>query len=240
MIPLPFASVAVAEGRPVPPGLCSPEVLTAAIHQQQARAELAVSPGARILGGIAALAGSAACPAASLVLRTRTFTERKERMGRITRRHDRPVWLHGASLGELKGLLAVTERLRELDIPFFVTAVSPAGRDFIERNGFHGSYLPLDIPSSVNRFLDRLCPRALVLAETEFWPILLRETAIRGIPAALINGRLSKGSLRGYRLIAPLFTGILRCFRILLTRTAGDTERFGELGLPAVTAGDGK
>ena len=240
MIPLPFATLAVAEGRPVPPGLCSPGILTAAIDQQQSRAQLAVSPGARILGGIASLAGGLASPAASLILRSRDTAERHERMGRIAWCHSRPVWLHGASLGELKGLLPVTERLREMDIPFFVTVVSPAGRDLIRRKGFQGSYLPLDIPSAVNRFLDRLSPRALVLAETEFWPVLLRETALRGIPAGLINGRLSGRSLRGYRLMAPLFTGVLRCFRIILTRTEGDTRRFCELGLSARTAGDGK
>lgn len=41
-------------------------------------------------------------------------------------------------------------------------------------------------------------------------------------------------------MIAPLFTGILRCFRKVLTRSEKDTGRFRELGIEAVTAGDGK
>lgn len=240
LVPLPFAALCVSEGRPVPPDKCSPAVLTAAISQQQARAELAVNPVAVLLTTVIGIACVLLTPLARLVLSGRNPVERRERMGLVTERFDRPVWLHGASLGELKGLLPVVQKLKLADRPFHVTCTTPAGRNFLQEHDLPGSYLPLDAPWAVRRFLQRVSPAALILAETEFWPVLLGETVSRGIPSAIVNGRLSKKSLRGYRMIKPLFNGILRCFRIILTRSEKDTERFRNLGLSAETAGDGK
>ena len=239
-IPFPFAALAVAEGRPVSPKHCTPETLTAAIDQQHARARLAVNPVSNLLITLIKLSGHLLTPAAKLVLLTRCSRERTERMGKVPVQRHRPVWLHGASLGELKGLLPVLEKLKHADVPFFVTCTTSAGRDFLNRNRIPGSFLPLDLPVPVNRFLDRISPGALILAETEFWPVLLHETVQRGIPAGMVNGRLSRKSLRGYRIISPLFTGILENFRSILTRSSRDTERFGKLGLKAKSAGDGK
>ena len=240
LIPLFFARLAIAEGRPVPPLHCAPETLTAANNQQQSRAELAVNPAAVFLSAVARLAGHLLTPVAELVLLCRNSRERAERLGRVPESSLKPVWLHGASLGELKGLIPVMEKLRKSLTPFFVTCTTPAGRTFLEQNGIWGSFLPLDLPGPVGRFLDRISPRALILAETEFWPVLLHETVTRGIPASMVNGRLSRNSLRAYRLVLPLFRGILACFRSILTRSEVDAERFKKLGLEARSAGDGK
>lgn len=240
LIPVPFARLVVAEGRPVPPEHCSEKVLTAAINQQQARAELICSPVIGITSAAARFIGYLLYPLAKTVLLFRDSTERRERLGYSASPSCYPVWLHGASLGEIKGLLPVISRLRKEDISFLVTCTTPAGRIYLEKKNIPASYLPLDLPGPVNRFLNRVSPKALILAETEFWPLLLHETVARGIPAAMVNGRLSKKSVRGYRTIAPLFRGILRCFRMVLTRSDKDTERFGTLGVEALTAGDGK
>ncbi len=240
LIPLPFAKLTVTQGRPVPPKYCTPETLTAALNQQQARAELSVSPIANAMITAIKAAGYLLTPLARLVLLTRSGRERTERMGKVAVSSQRPVWLHGASLGEIKGLLPVMEKLKLADTPFFVTCTTPAGRHFLHEKAIPGSFLPLDLPGPVNRFLAGVAPRALILAETEFWPMLLHETARRGIPSAMVNGRLSRKSLRGYGIISPLFAGILRCFRCILARSPKDTERFRKLGLKANSAGDGK
>ncbi|PIE51499.1 hypothetical protein CSA37_10850 [Candidatus Fermentibacteria bacterium] len=240
MIPLPFARLVVTEGRPVPPEMCTDRVLTRAINQQQRRAELLGRPAPSFLINLWKAAGYLLSPVADLVLLSRAKPERRERMGQIACRDRRPVWLHGASLGELNGLLPVMDKLLEMDIPFHVTCSTVSGRDFLRSRGISCSFMPLDIPKAVSSFLDRLAPSALILAETEFWPLLLYETQKRGIPSAVVNGRLSQKSVGRYKLIKPLFTGILQCFRLVLTRSESDTERYISLGVKAETAGDCK
>ena len=45
---------------------------------------------------------------------------------------------------------------------------------------------------------------SIVLTETEIWPLFLERAARRGIPVALVNGRISERSFARYRLVARL------------------------------------
>ncbi|OPL18505.1 MAG: hypothetical protein AVO35_04025 [Candidatus Aegiribacteria sp. MLS_C] len=249
LLPLPFSRVVVVEGRPLHPMSRGNDQdlwirrLERELNSVTATADLLSLPSSRMSFGLCRLAGHLFMPAAALVLRLRGSEERLERSGRIEPRNDRPVWLHGSSLGELNGLLPYMKVLRENGLPVFVTCFTPAGREFVREQGLSGSYLPLDLPLFVRRFLDRLTPRALVLAETEIWPNTLLETVLRGIPCLLVNGRLSSGSLRAYRRLLPLSGEILSCFRTVSARTPEDMERFRELGVDGsvlLTGGDSK
>lgn len=240
MIPLPFAKLVISEGKPVPPEHCDQETLTAAIYTESRRAQLHASPIASLTISIIKAAARILTPLAELILLFRPAAERKERRGVIPRNPGRPVWLHGSSLGELKGLLPVIDTLKSGSIPFFITCSTPAAREFINKENLHGAFQPLDTPGAVGRFLDRLQPSALILAETEFWPVLLYETVSRGITAGMVNARLSEKSAGRYRMIKPLFGKIFSCFRGILTRSEGDTDRFLELGVQTEVAGDGK
>jgi 3-deoxy-D-manno-octulosonic-acid transferase len=76
---------------------------------------------------------------------------------------------------------------------------------------------------------------ALVL-ETELWPNLMFGCREQGIPAWIVNARLSERSLRGYRLLRPLLRRALRTLRGVLAQSAGDAARFVDLGAdPAAT-----
>ncbi len=240
LIPLPFAKLVISEGRPVLPRNCNQETLTAAVKAESRRAELFTCPIASALISFAKLAGWILTPLTELILRFRSPEERNERSGLIPVVSSRPVWLHGSSLGELKGLLPVIDLLKTSGIRFFITCTTPAAREFINQQGLTGSYQPIDTQKAVTRFLDRLQPGALILAETEYWPVLLYETMSRGIPAGMVNARLSKKSTSGYKLIKPLFSKTLSCFRGILTRSQKDSDRFLSLGVKTQIAGDGK
>lgn len=91
---------------------------------------------------------------------------------------------------------------------------------------------PLDASRAVRRFLDRVKPAALVLVELEIWPNMLDECRKRGIPVAVVNGRLSERSYRGYKRIRPL---LKRYFEQLAFAAVQDTvyaERFAAMGVP--------
>lgn len=239
LIPLPFCRLAVAEGIPIRPGKITRAGVMAEMGRVTALAELAVSPLASLQA--AASAGLAGLALPALLFRPRR--ERRERLGYPAVTGSRPAWLHGSSLGELRGLLPVAAKLTSRGVPVFITCFTPSGREFIEREGFEGGFLPVDTPGPVQKFLNRVKPRCLILAETELWPCLLRETVLRGVPAGMVNARLSPGSVSRYRPIRRLLAGCLSCFAGILVRTEKDARAFAALGVReglVTVAGDGK
>jgi 3-deoxy-D-manno-octulosonic-acid transferase len=126
------------------------------------------------------------------------------------------LWLHAVSVGEV-GVAATLARALPPETPLLVTTVTPTGQERA-RAAFAGraevAYLPFDLGFAVRRFFRRHQPRALVLVEGDYWPLLLREARRRGLPIAVVNGRVgdrSFGRMRPLRrLLGPLFAGVGR------------------------------
>lgn len=143
------------------------------------------------------------------------------------------LWLHAVSVGEV-GVAATLARALPPDLPLLVTTVTPTGQARA-RAAFAGraevAYLPFDLGGPVARFFRRFEPRALVLVEGDYWPLVLSEARRRGLPIAVVNGRVGDRSFRRMRrlrpLLGPLFSGIDR-FGV---QTAADRERLITLGV---------
>ncbi len=158
-----------------------------------------------------------------------------ERLGRWSPVAGRPVWVHGASVGELRAAAPVVARLRDRGAGLVVSATSPAGRDqarALAGDDRLGRLLPLDLAPLVRRAVRAARPRALVVVETELWPALLRETRRSGAPAFLVNARLSDRAfpryLRARRWIGPVLEGFAR----IHAQSQRDADRFERLGAP--------
>lgn len=128
------------------------------------------------------------------------------------------LWVHAVSVGEvnaaaplINALLREHPRRRVL-----VTTITPTGSDRVR--ALWGTrvahvYLPYDLTGAVGRFLCHFRPCIALIVETELWPNLLFACRDHGIPAHLINARLSERSLRGYRALRPLVGRALRTLR---------------------------
>lgn len=101
-----------------------------------------------------------------------------------------PIWIH-ASSGEFEYAKPVIREMRERypDIPIVVTYFSPTFALGVEN--FPGVDfalpLPLDLPGPCAAFLNRVKPRALLIARTDFWPEMLTQTRRRGIPIQVFS-----------------------------------------------------
>lgn len=169
---------------------------------------------------------------APAVLLTRPGRERSERMGFVQPRSDRPLWMHGSSLGELAGLAPLASVAASRGMPVHTTCFTPAGRSCLDRTGAAGSFAPLDTPGAVSEFLGRLRPRGLLLSETELWPCTILETLLESVPCSMVNARLSDRSLRLYRLFGGSRPGqLLSCFAAVQCRSREDAGRFLRLGV---------
>lgn len=147
----------------------------------------------------------------------------------------RALWIHAVSVGEV-GVAATLVRALPPDLPLLVTTVTPTGQDQaraqLGRRAGVG-YLPIELVAPVRRFVSRLEPAALVLAEGDLWPLVLREARRRAIPVVVVNGRVSDRSFRRLRRLRPLLGPIFGPVDAFGVQTAGDRERLLALGVGA-------
>lgn len=151
-------------------------------------------------------------------------------------RSDAPLWLHAASVGELRALTALLRELGDAAAPVLVTVGTPTGlaraRELFGADARVSVVAaPWDLPGAVARFLMATQPRAAVFVESELWPNLIAAAHARGMPLALVSARLSVRSLRRYRRFAPaMMRRAVRAFRLIGAQSEADQARFIELG----------
>lgn len=145
------------------------------------------------------------------------------------------LWFHAVSVGEAEAAFplvrAMAQRLPES--PILVTTTTPTGsarvRAVLGETVTH-IYLPYDLPGPVTRFLQTFKPRLAVIMETEIWPNLYRACAVRGVPLAIVNARLSQRSVKGYKRLGSFTRDTLACARLIAAQSEADAGRFLEVG----------
>jgi 3-deoxy-D-manno-octulosonic-acid transferase len=130
----------------------------------------------------------------------------RERMGFVPHRADdrQVVWIHGVSVGEVKAasnFIALLQRSRP-DLQLVVSTTTPNGHLVArqEHKDLPVVFYPLDFGRFPGRALDRIQPLCVLLMELEIWPNFLQSARKRDIPVAVINGRISERTFKGYRL----------------------------------------
>ena len=149
---------------------------------------------------------------------------------------EKSVWIHAVSVGEVlslqnlitqikkkhpewivhfscltdTGFRMATEKLKDVDDVFFV---------------------PLDFRIIVRKFFSYLKPDIFVLAESEFWPNLLREAKRSTKGVLLVNGRISSRSFKRYHRMRFLVNRILSQISHFLVQTKRDKEMLEKIGV---------
>ena len=157
--------------------------------------------------------------------------------------HAGTIWVHAVSVGEVNAAAPLINKLLALRpaTRLLVTSITPTGSARIRAlwgDRVEHVYLPYDLPGAVSRFLRHYRPRVALVLETELWPNLMFGCREHGVPAWIVNARLSERSLRGYRLLRPLLRRALRSLRGVLAQSAGDAARFIDLGADPATTHD--
>ncbi|WP_448190602.1 3-deoxy-D-manno-octulosonic acid transferase [Azospirillum sp. sgz301742] len=149
------------------------------------------------------------------------------------------VWAHAASVGEANSVLVLIDRVLEQspDTTVLLTTGTVSSAELMARRlparAIH-QYVPVDLPDAVDRFLDHWRPDLVLWIESEIWPNLLAGVRRRGIPAALVNARMSARSFARWRYAPGLVGELLAAFHTILAQTEGDAERLRGLGAGTV------
>ena len=144
------------------------------------------------------------------------------------------VWVHCASVGEVMSMKEVISRLKAFygrDI--LVTTTTQAGKETAFKNPDIKKALlvPLDFYPSCKRFIRLAQPYRLFVVEREIWPNMLEAAHNAGVPAALINGRISAKSARAYQWVRPLFARVLGTLSFAALQTKDAAQRYEALGV---------
>lgn len=146
------------------------------------------------------------------------------------------IWMHAVSVGEVRAAQPLIRSLR---------AQYPSCRIVLSSTTFTGHqvasevagvdlvvFFPFDLPLIVNRALNRLKPRLIVIIETEIWPNFIRCADRKNIPLILANGRISKKSLNRYLLVKKTISRLLNRFTSICVQDMASARRFKMIGAP--------
>src|SRR5262245_26021267 len=152
----------------------------------------------------------------------KAFTTGKYRRGlwrKITgqallRDADEPcAWFHGVSVGEIHLLRQVVAAFQQKHPDWECVISTTTDTGYTEAckrfPDLHVFYWPFDFSWAVHRALQRVNPSLVVLAEGELWPNFLAAAHYRGMPVAVINGRLSPRSFRRFQALRWLVRSML-------------------------------
>jgi 3-deoxy-D-manno-octulosonic-acid transferase len=188
--------------------------------------------------GVAALAAVLGAPVlgTAAALRPRWRVGLGERLGAHPACSGaRPIWVHGASVGEVRAALALLDALAARGHALALSCMTATGRALAReaRPALASGLAPLDHPWLVARALARVGPRALVFVETELWPSWVRAAHERGLPVLVVSGRISERSFARWQRAGALLRPTLRRFAAIGARSEADAARFVALGAPA-------
>jgi 3-deoxy-D-manno-octulosonic-acid transferase len=144
------------------------------------------------------------------------------------------VWVHAVSVGEVgvaRTLLAALER-RAPERRRGLSVTTAAGRRLAQSlpSDVPVFAFPFDLAGPVERALDAVRPGLVLLTETEIWPLFLERAARRGVPVALVNGRVSIRSFSRYRLVRGVMAESLSRIALFAMQSPADAERIETLG----------
>lgn len=147
------------------------------------------------------------------------------------------VWIHCVSVGESQAARPLVGEIRKRfpDHTLVISTTTLTGqklaREMFKTDAARVFYFPFDWAWTVRRTLKAVRPDLVLIMETEIWPRFYRECESRGIPLAIVNGRLSSQSFRRYMWIRGFLKRVLRGLTLAVMQTETDAERIIGLGL---------
>ncbi len=145
------------------------------------------------------------------------------------------IMLHSVSVGETLAAIPLVRALRHRypALPITVTTMTPTGSERVQSafgKDVHHVYLPYDLPGSMNRFLDQVNPKLVIIMETELWPNLINALHQRQIPGDRQCAPVGPPAA-GYKKIGGFMRDMLRRITLIAAQNQEDGDRFIELGL---------
>ncbi len=146
-----------------------------------------------------------------------------------------PILIHCASVGEFNAAKPLIQELNKQypNTSLVISTNTPTAAQLVSKlqlNNVSHVYLPLDYSATVNAFLKKINPKCILVLETEIWPNLFLSAAQNKIPLTIINGRLTKKSIKASAMIKQDYEAALKMLTAVLARSDLDRSKFIGIG----------
>ena len=137
------------------------------------------------------------------------FTEKKKN-GNL-------IWFHGASVGEIKSIVPLIEKLEkekkisQILITSSTLSSSKIFKKFKLKKTIH-QFFPIDGYFYTEKFLNYWEPNLAVFIDSEVWPNMLLNINKKNIPTILLNARITKKSFKRWTFFSSFAQKIFQCF----------------------------
>jgi 3-deoxy-D-manno-octulosonic-acid transferase len=168
----------------------------------------------------------------------------RQRFGRLpdsVRSDGRPaIWFHCCSVGETLSAQLLVHLLHQKfpDARFIFSTITNTGQEiakqrFSKYGAGNSFFFPVDLSSIATRVIQWIKPAMVIIVDTEIWPNMLHQLKRRGIPAVLVNGRISAASFPYYRFFRPVLRRVFQNYSAFLMKSEEDAVRIRNLGAPS-------
>ena len=147
------------------------------------------------------------------------------------------VWMHAVGVGEILALPGLVRKMQERAPGLEVLLTSSARTSAVAVAAnlpprTRHQFLPVDCMRFIRPFLDHWRPDLSVWAERDIWPAIIFEIHRRGVPLALVNGRMDADSYRSKSRVRGLYSDLFRRFALVGAQDPESAGRFRALGAP--------
>lgn len=152
--------------------------------------------------------------------------------------HKKTIWCHAVSLGETNTVAPLLDALLANGYQIWLTNTTQTGfargssrfAEEIASGRMSHSYVPVDSPAVIAKFLAHVQPIAALFVETELWANILTALSEQHIPSILVNGRLSAASFTRYQKIAAVSASMMQNLTLIIAQDSDSAKRFRQLG----------
>ena len=146
------------------------------------------------------------------------------------------IVFYGVSVGEVLALQKLIRKTKE-EFPNYnlvVTTGTKTGQETAKQKigdiADFITYFPFDFSFCINRFIDKVNPAVVIVAETELWPNFAYVMKKRNIPLYIVNGRMSDRTYGSYKKLAFFFAPVLKKYTKILTQSDSDNNKLISIG----------
>ncbi|MCM8536336.1 MAG: hypothetical protein NE334_10395 [Lentisphaeraceae bacterium] len=144
-------------------------------------------------------------------------------------------WIHSVSVGETQVAKTLVQEIleRSPQAKIVISTITETGQAVAKKIPRVAAtfYYPLDFSWLASSMLRRLKPKSVFIVETDLWFNLLNGCKKRQIPLFLVNGKISKTTLKRYKQFPKLAKRLLDPFHHFFVQSETYYERFLESGI---------
>lgn len=165
-----------------------------------------------------------------------------QRFGRYSKGFERPIWIHGVSLGETRSAVPLARALLDRGERVLFTHFTPAGRsetlkvfaDDIAAGYVRSVWAPLDISWAYSQFIRTFRPKVGLVMEVEIWPRMVFACKAASVPLFMCNAQYAARSLKRDSKWPRVRQKVMRGFSGAFVKSQLQADRFGTVGVPNI------